>query len=303
MHYFIHEKSPPPFIFEHSNHIKYSKIFKKKYQSPLKYLSGIMKASAFLIILLLLGGCLTNRGGEETIGSKKDLNQLPDAVPIFDDGKKYILTDPTTEYRHGVLGDAIEAGTLTIIEGDEFRKIDFSPQVFEGLFPLLADFDGDGEKEIIATLSGNGAGAQLVVYDQLGDRIASSESLPSGWRHALAVEPFGPEGELELADLSRPHVSREVEFFQLKRDKLVKVAGIKRYSTHSIGSRNLELFDVIEEDGRLLLIVPTHDFRSIAAIGRTPGGVEEVWRIEINETIQSISVMDGMILVNGVQIK
>jgi hypothetical protein len=227
------------------------------------------------------------------------INPLPDAVPIIDDGKKYVLTDPTTEYRHGVLGDVIEAKTLTIIEGNEISTIDFSPQVFEGLFPLLADLNGDNEKEIIATLSGNGAGAQIAVYDQAGNKIASSAALSSGWRHVLAVAPFGPNGELELADISKPHVLKEVEFFHFSRDKLIKVAGIDGYSTHTIGSRNLELFSVIEDGERYLLIVPTADFKSIAAIGRTSSGAEEVWRKQINETIFSVSVEDNKVIVNG----
>jgi len=224
---------------------------------------------------------------------------LPDAISVFDNGKEYVLTDPTLEYTHGVLGDTIEAKSLTIIEGNNISKIEFSPQIFEGLYPLLGDLNGDGEKEIIATLSGNGAGAQLVVYDQMGDKIASSDTLSSGWRHALTVAPFGPDGGWELVDISKPHVSKEVEYFQLKDDKLVKVASIQRYSTHTIGSRNLELFGVIVEQGRYLLIVPTPDFKSIAAIGRTSDGAEEVWKKEIGERIYNISVEDNEIIVNG----
>jgi hypothetical protein len=268
----------------------------------------------FLIALVYLTGCISlisyenektdrdNKTIVELEGIREFITPLPDGIPVFDNGKEYILTDPTKEYRHGVLGDAIEAKSLTIIEGDDVRKIDFSPQVFEGLYPLLVDFDGDNEKELIATLSGNGAGAQLVVYDTEGNVISSSDPLSSGWRHALAVAPFGPNGELELADVSRPHVEMEVEFFQLNYDKLVKVAGIRSYSTHIIGSRNLELFAVLEENGRYLLIVPTPDFRSIAAIGRAESGAEEFWRREINEKIHSISAEDNIVLVNGKQV-
>jgi hypothetical protein len=113
------------------------------------------------------------------------------------------------------------------------------------------------------------------------------------------VAPFGPSGELELVDISKPHVLREVEFFQYRESVLVNVASIQGYSTHKIGSKNLELFEVVEVDNRYLLIVPTADFRSVAAIGRTLSGVEEVWRIEIGKEVESISFEEGRLLVNG----
>ncbi len=258
------------------------------------------------ILFLLLGvlftlGCLSNTSTTDIEDRyiRLGINPLPDATAVFDDGVEYILTDPTDEYKHGVLGDAIEARSLTIIEEEGVRKIDFTPQVFEGLFPLVDDLDGDGESEIIATLSGNGSGAQLVVFDKTGKRIAASDQLSSGWRHALAVAPFGPKGELELADVAMPHVRREVEFFQLRNSELIKVASIKGYSTHRSGSRNLGLFGVFEEDGRVLLLVPTADFNSIAAIGRTDWGAEEVWRKQMGEPLQDISVEAGKIFVNG----
>lgn len=254
-----------------------------------------------LVFMFLLSQRYMNTKEGFLDGNYTDLgiNPLADAVPIKIDGKTFILTDPTTEYKHGVLGDTIEAKTLSIIEGINIDVINFSPQVFEGLYPLVADVNGDGEKEIITTLSGNGAGAQIVVYSQTGVRLVSTLALPSGWRHVLTVAPFGPNREIELVDISKPHVLREVEFFQYRESTLVKVASIQGYSTHKIGSRNLKIFEVAEIDGRYLLLVPTADFRSVAAIGRTPSGVEEVWRIWIGEEVESIFFGEGKLEVNG----
>jgi hypothetical protein len=228
-----------------------------------------------------------------------DINAIPDAVPIYSEGNTYILTDPTSEYKHGVLGDQIEAKSLSIIQNGNLKKIDFSPRVFEGLFPTLGDLNGDGEKEIIATLSGDGAGSQIVVYNQNGGYVASSDTVSSGWRHVLAVGPFGPNGEIELVDVLKPHVIKEVEFFRLNGSSLVKVAGIRGYSTHTIGSRNLGLFGVIG-GGDVLLVVPTSDFKSVAALRRTDSGVEEVWKIAIDEEVESIRVEGNRVLVNDV---
>ena len=115
----------------------------------------------------------------------------------------------------------------------------------------------------------------------------------------MGVAPFAPSGELELVAISKPHVLGEVEFFQFRVGKLVKVASIQGFSTHKIGSRNLDIFDFIQIDGRPLLIVPTADFQFVAAIGRTINGAEEVWRIEIGEEVVSISFDEGRLRVNG----
>ncbi len=247
---------------------------------------------------------LTEERSDSAVFAEKNLQPLPDAVAVFEGNKKFLLTDPTDKYKHAVLGDSIEAESLAIIEGENVRKIDFSPQVFEGLFPTLGDLNGDGVQEIIATLSGNGAGAQVAVYAQDGTKLAESDTLSSGWMHVLAVAPFGPNAEPELALVKRPHIDQEVEFYQMRDEKITKVAGLSGYTTHVIGSRNLNLFAVLEDhsESRFVLILPTPDFQSVVAIARTEGGAEELWRKETGERIESIKVLNGEIYVNSKKI-
>jgi hypothetical protein len=43
-----------------------------------------------------------------------------------------------------------------------------SDSVIEGVSPIWADIDGDGDREIIVTVSNDQVGAGLVAYDESG---------------------------------------------------------------------------------------------------------------------------------------
>ena len=127
------------------------------------------------------------------------------------------------------------------------------------------------------------------MLDEQGRRIASGPAIGTGyrWRHQLTVGPFGPNGEMEIADVLTPHIGGVVEFFRLDGDRLIKKASLRGYSTHVIGSRNLEmaLAGDFDGDGRLELLVPKQDFRKLSAIRRTSDGAAAVWELEAGEPI------------------
>jgi hypothetical protein len=220
---------------------------------------------------------------------------LPDAIILADEfDRVLVLTDPTNRYGHGILGDRIEAAGITLIETwpipQVVRKIDIpAPDVIEGLSPLWVDLDGNKSREIIVTISDSRQGARLVVFDEFGSRVATGPAIGQGnrWRHQLAVAPFGPRGELEIADVLTPHIGGVVEFFQLNGDRLLRTASLRGYSTHVIGSRNLEMAFAgdFDGDGRFELLVPTQDFRSLAAIRRTADGAVAVWELFVGDRI------------------
>ena len=57
--------------------------------------------------------------------------------------------------------------------------------VFEGLYPMLADIDQDGEQEIIGTVSNPTTGAMLVVMKRVGtivEVVVVSEPTGTGFR-------------------------------------------------------------------------------------------------------------------------
>jgi hypothetical protein len=103
----------------------------------------------------------------------------------------------------------------------------------------------------------------------------------------LAVAPFGPNGETEIATVLTPHIGGVVEFYQLVDNRLEVVARIPGYSTHIIRSRNLDmaLAADFDSDGRIELLVPNQQFDTLGAISRTVEGAEVTWSVPVGGRI------------------
>ena len=114
------------------------------------------------------------------------VNALPDARILSDeDGRLLFLSAPTEGYPHGVLGDTLEATTITLVDTTldphVIRKIQIDPgDVIEGVAPIWVDLDGDGEREIIVTQSNADTGGRIVVYREDGSLFASGEPIGQG---------------------------------------------------------------------------------------------------------------------------
>jgi hypothetical protein len=191
------------------------------------------------------------------------------------------LANPTDRYGHGVLGDAIEAAAIEWINlcSNERGRIDIpAPDVIEGISPMLADVDGDSELEVLATVSNGDEGARLVSWEFDGTPLAESAPIGRGnrWRNQLAVGPFGPEGQIEVIDVRTPHIGGTLQAFRVTGGNdgviLERVAASDdRYTTHVIGSRNLDMGLALDAnaDGRLDVVVATSDRRALVALTRT----------------------------------
>ena len=240
-----------------------------------------------------------------------DINALPDARILSDDADRLLLlSGPTSKYDHGVLGDEIEATSITLTETfPDIRVVSViqvpDGQVIEGIAPIWTDLNNDGNREIIVTLSDGINGAQLVVYSEDGERLALGDAIGIGyrWRHQIAVAPFGPNGEMEIVDVLTPHIGGVVEFFQTDGNRLLKVAQIGGYTSHVIGSRNLDMAIAgdFDGDGLIELLLPNQSRNELGAIQRTFDGADVAWKLPIegqmSTNLGAVTLDNGTIII------
>ena len=247
--------------------------------------------------------------------ARASVKALPDARILVDERERLLLlTHPTDKYGHGVLGDKIEATGITLLETKpKLRVVKVisipSPRVVEGISPIWVDLDGDNNREIIVTQADASQGAQIVAYHEDGRIFATGPAIGQGyrWRHQLAVAPFGPKGELELVDVLTPHLGKQTEFFQLKGGKLQVMTRVGGYTSHLIGSRNLDsaVAGDFDGDGKMELVLPSSDYTSIGAIQHTPQGAKVIWQLQAGSRVLSnlsgLSVGGRLLLAAGLE--
>lgn len=194
------------------------------------------------------------------------VNALPDSRILADrDGRLLLLSNPTERYPHGVLGDGLEAAGVTLVEIYPEPRIGHTitipePDVIEGITPIWADMNSDGEREIILTLSNVEHGARIAAFRENGSLLAEGPAVGAGfrWRHQLVVAPFGEAGENLLAVVRTPHIGGVLEFYRLNGNKFEIVTEIPGFSTHTIGSRALFTGQAgdFDNDGQVELLAP-----------------------------------------------
>lgn len=236
---------------------------------------------------------------------------LPDGRLLVDEnGRLLVLADPTDRYDHGVLGDGIEAASILLAEvRPEVRIISSihmpGLKVVEGLAPIWIDWDGDGEREIIVTVSDIDQGAQIVLFSEDGEQLAAGPAIGKGyrWRHQIAVAPFGSNGEMELADVLTPHLGGVVEFYEWDGSELNIVAQIPGFTSHVIGSRNLDMAAAadFDGDGRVELLLPDQARMNLGGIRRTTDSAEVAWTVPVGDRMSSnlgaVTLHDGRLAV------
>jgi hypothetical protein len=247
-------------------------------------------------------------------GTVLPIDALPDARLLTDaDGNILLLSSPSQHYDHGILGDTVEAGSITMVatqpEPHVVRTIPIPEEkVVEGIAPIWADITGDGEKEIIVTLSDYGQGAQLAVVSEAGELLAQSDPIGQSyrWRNQMAVGPFGPKGEIELVDVLTPHINGVVEFFQLQGERLEIVASVPGYTSHVIYTRNPDMGVAgdFNGDGRPEIALPNQQLDAIVAIQRSADGAAVAWQLpldgELSTNLAAVPLeSDGLLLAAG----
>lgn len=250
--------------------------------------------------------------GDLVLWENQELGRLPLDVPLDarilqdEHHRLLVLSGATGRYPHNVLGDGVEAESLSLIQTEpSFELLWTAPmpegKVIEGLSPLWVDLDHNGIREILVTASDDQTGAQLLLFDENGARIAAGAAIGRGfrWRHQLVAAPFEPQADWLLADVLTPHIGGVVEFSQWVEDRLEVRLLLEGYSSHRLGSRNLDMAFAadVNGDGVAELIVPSEEMDRLAAVQYAGETAVVVWTISLGG--QLLTNLAGVTLQDG----
>ncbi len=219
------------------------------------------------------------------------------------------LVAPTSRYRHGILGDAIEAGGLAV-EGVDGRRVEFvlgKESVFEDLLPRLHDIDGDEDEEVVVVRSYLQAGAALSVFglrDGKLVRIAETQPIgrPNRWLNPIGAADFYGDARVELAAVITPHIGGWLTFYRQAGKRLDEVSRWPGYSNHAIGSTALGLSAVLDAngDGVMDVVLPAQDRSILKAVTVVGGTLAELQSIN-NASAISTSIVSVDLDRNGLK--
>ncbi|WP_108879582.1 FG-GAP-like repeat-containing protein [Anderseniella sp. Alg231-50] len=222
---------------------------------------------------------------------------LPDGVISTgsNDVAEAWLTRPTTRYAHGILGDAIEAGGLMVqtADGQHYEHVLPDGFVFEDRRARPVDLDGDGRDEIVVVLSSLSEGAALAVYGVADGKLRLKAKTPhigrsNRWLNPAEFADLDGDGTLEITAVWTPHLGRVLQAWTFTDGKLRRVASIKGYSNHAIGSPVQDLTEAVTlSDGRKALAIPTPAYDEVAFLTLQDGRFAEVARKPAGSRITS----------------
>ena len=93
----------------------------------------------------------------------------------------------------------------------------------------------------------------------------------------------------EVIDIRTPHLGRTIEWFRLDGDRLELVAELPGFTSHVIGSRNLELAIVADPDGdgRLEVVASSPDRLVLSVVARTDDGADIEATVDLGARLSS----------------
>jgi hypothetical protein len=165
------------------------------------------------------------------------------------------LVAPTERYRHGVLGDALEAAGLEVALADGERlRVELEADVFEDLQPRVGDLDNDRQDEIILVRSSAAQGARLSVWGVRGGQLVELAhgpwiGRPQRWLNPIGAADFDGDGRQEIAYVQTPHIGGRLRIFEYRRGQLQEEYHAEGFSNHALGDTDLSLHRIGDFDG------------------------------------------------------
>lgn len=214
---------------------------------------------------------------------------LPDGIVATGAGdiRRAWLSEPTRRYRHGILGDDLEAGALTV-ETDGGRILTHrlpEDEVFEDLAPRLVDLAGDGDTAILVVVSQARRGSALGAYGVRDGRLVELMRTPAigqtnRWLNPIGAADLTGDGAVEVAVVTTPHIGGVLQVYDNDFKRLARIEGV---SNHSIGSRVMGLATLadVTGDGVAEVIVPSNDHKTLRAFSLRGGAVHELASVSL----------------------
>ncbi len=176
---------------------------------------------------------------------------LPDARPLQadidgsgDGGHVVVLAGPDAQrYGHGVLGDAVEATRVCLLERHSLdlmrEQVLAPPHVLEDIAPRRVPI---GSRDGLLTVRSGPQGAQLVLVDADPAAPASLRIAASGPALGTAKRWLSPttDGRRWMA-VHTPHIGGVLHEYRVEDRELKATRVLEGVSNHSIGSRQLDL--------------------------------------------------------------
>jgi hypothetical protein len=189
-------------------------------------------------------------------------------------------SNATTIYRHGILGDAIEAGALraeTPLTGPCDSMVYLGEDaVFEDVTPRIADVTGDGLNDVVVIETRLDAGASLAVYGMDGEifrKLAATPHIgrPHRWLAPAGIADFDGDGVLDVAYVETPHNGGILRIWSFRGNRPREIASAPGYSNHRIG-QNFVTGGMRDCGNGPELVLPNADW-SRTLLVRQSGGV------------------------------
>ncbi len=239
----------------------------------------------------------------EAVSSVSLLNdQIPHSKIAMGEGviSKAYLASPTRRYDHGVLGDGVEAASLTVIlnDGKELRYDLPDSRVFEDLEPRLVDLDGESPEEIVVVETDSKLGASLAVYGLREGKLEKLAATPFigrayRWLNPVGAGDFNGDAVMDLALVSTPHIGGVLKLYSYTPPNLTSFAQMSGVSTHSIGSTELGMGRVVEGEKKDLILAPSQFHNKLLLLEWVDGKIVERARVGLPSDVVSALELVG----------